>query len=129
MSKDANPLDVPDWVDLVAERAARKVIDEHRRNCPIDDVKRALFGNGTPGLKTQVQGVQSCIERLTADVAGVNRRVSEGPRRRGRIIDAIIVAVITAVLIEGGSFLLNRSALAAGMAPPPTHQASPTTRP
>jgi hypothetical protein len=48
-----------------ARQTAEEVIDRHRRDCPITDVKVALFGNGRDGIKADVIRIDTAVEALT----------------------------------------------------------------
>jgi glycosylphosphatidylinositol transamidase (GPIT) subunit GPI8 len=78
-------------VKLAVKECMPTVIEEHQKNCPINDVKNDLYGNGNQGIKTDVGDLKKDVKRIKeckSEVKGFFEKIT------APVIAALIVAFI-----------------------------------
>jgi len=74
-------------IELTAHKTAKAVVDEHRENCPITEVRADLYGNGRRGIKGDVR---ECLSELSS----FRRSRSWWAGALRTVVAAVAVAVI-----------------------------------
>lgn len=82
---------IPDFVEnlvkLTVKECLPKIIEEHRQNCPVNDLKNDIWGNKNPGIKADVRDLKKDMKA----VKGVGGWLKDLGRM---IIAALIIAFI-----------------------------------
>lgn len=82
---------VENLVELTIKKCLPKLIEEHQRNCPVNDIKVDLYGNDRPGIKTDVHDLKKDVKKLKEDNKVTKQRFWD-------IAKPVIVALIVSLI-------------------------------
>jgi len=114
---------IEDMIKTLVESAARQDEAGKNRQRMLDEHHETLFGNGKPGIKSDVQTLKDSVLAMKDFCASTHKPAGAWSRIWPQAASALLVAAVLSVLAFGfGLWRIHASEL-------PAAQAAPTSRP